>query len=202
MSIPEAEAPILLLIDLQQGLVEGSSDWGPRSTPQLTENVSLLLSAWRTASWPVLHVHHDDISEYDNPISSKFPITFAAHACATPLDDEKVFIKHVGSPFIATGLLDEVKRLDGKRKVVVVGMDGAQCINNTTRNGADLGLEMVVCADACASYGMRSYDTEVLIGAEETHNAAMSMLKEYANVVATGGAMWMFALDGADPESR
>lgn len=33
----------------------------------------------------------------------------------------------------------------------MIGMDGGQCINSTTRHGADLGYEMVVVADACAS---------------------------------------------------
>lgn len=185
MASDKGDPPILLLIDLQHGLVEGPPEWGAPSTPTLVENVTFLLLTWREKSWPILHVHHDDLVEEGNPISPKFPITFAPHACANPLASEKVFIKHVGSAFVATGLLDEIRKIGGKRKAVVIGMDGAQCINNTTRHGADLGLAMVVVGDACASYGVKEWKTANSIGAEETHAAAMSMLSAYGEVVTT-----------------
>lgn len=185
MASHKQDPPILLLIDLQHGLVEGPPEWGPRSTPTLVENVKLLLSTWREKSWPIIHVYHDDLLENGNPISSKYPVTFAPHVCAAPLATEKVFIKHVGSPFVATGLLDEISKLGGTRKVVVIGMDGGQCVNSTTRNGADLELKMVVVGDACATYGMDDWKTAENIGAEETHAAAMSMLTAYAKVFST-----------------
>jgi nicotinamidase-related amidase len=78
-------APVLLLIDLQHGLIEGPADWGPRSTPKLTENVALLLQTWRSRSWPVFHVYHDALEEPDNPLQVKYPETFNAAAVRAPI---------------------------------------------------------------------------------------------------------------------
>jgi nicotinamidase-related amidase len=173
-------SPILLSVDLQQGMVEGPEDWGPRSTSSLIPNVEYLLKTWREKKWPVLHVQHDDVADPTNIINSKYPETFKAHACSAPESDEPIFVKHVGSAFVAPDLGKEIDKLGKKRKVVVIGMDGAQCINSTTRHGSDLGYDLVVVGDACASYGMGGgFD------AEKTHEAAMKMLEGYVKVVKT-----------------
>ncbi|KAH7370912.1 Isochorismatase-like protein [Rhexocercosporidium sp. MPI-PUGE-AT-0058] len=187
MSTKTSEPPILLLIDIQHGLVEGPASWGPRSTPKFTENVAHLLQVWRSKSWPILHVHHDS-TEPDNPISSKFPETYAPHSSAAPEEGERTFIKNVGSPFVATELPDAIESY-GDRRIIVVGMDGSECINSTTRHGADLGYRIVVVADACASYGMADWITGQQRDAEETHRAAMGMLKSYAHVTSTENLM-------------
>ena len=180
--------PILLLIDLQQGLVEGPAEWGGRSTPNLVENVTYLLKTWRSRKWPILHVQHDDIFDATNPIAAIHPETYAIHPSAAPLPGEPVFIKNVGSPFVASGLkakVDEIMAADGdgkeKRKIVVIGMDGAQCVNDTTRNGTDLGYKIVVVGDASASYGMEDWTTGKQLSGEDTHKAAMSMLVGYTD---------------------
>ncbi|KAH7413476.1 Isochorismatase-like protein [Cadophora sp. MPI-SDFR-AT-0126] len=183
MSTNTSEPAILLLIDIQHGLVEGPEAWGPRSTPDFTKNVARLLETWRSNSWPVLHVYHD-ATEPNNPISSKYPESFAPHTCAAPKEGEPTFIKNVGSPFVATELPGVIKSY-GDRRVIVIGMDGSECINSTTRHGADLGFRMVVVGDACASYGMTDWVTGKQRDAEETHNAAMGMLNSYALVTNT-----------------
>lgn len=104
-----------------------------------------------------------------------------------------MFVKNVGSPFVASGLKAKVEELGAlgsgegkeKRKIVVIGMDAAQCVNDTTRNGTDLGYKIVVVGDACAAYGMEDWVTGKQLGAEETYNAAMSMLTGYATVTTT-----------------
>lgn len=189
------EPPILLLVDIQHGLVEGPSSWGPRSTPQFTKNVAHLLQLWRSKSWPILHVYHDDITEPGNPISAKSPVTFEPHVSAAPKDGERQFVKHVGSPFVATELPAVIKTY-GHRKIVVIGMDGSQCINNTTRHGADLGYDMIVVGDACASYGMDDWVTGKGVGAEETHHAAMGMLNSYGKVTTTEKLMNVLGYEG------
>jgi nicotinamidase-related amidase len=180
-------APVLLLIDLQQGLIEAPADWGPRSTPKLTENVARLLQTWRSRSWPVLHIRHDDLEEPDNPMQAKKPETFRAHACSERLPGEPEFIKHQVSGFVGTGLQEELEKLEkeGKRKIVVIGMDGSQCVNSTVRHGADLGFKFVVAADSCACYGMEDWRTGKQLGAEETWEAAMGVLTSFAKIVET-----------------
>ncbi|KAH8657097.1 Isochorismatase-like protein [Tricladium varicosporioides] len=185
--------PVLLLIDLQQGIVDGPEDWGPRSTPDLVENVTSLLTTWRMNRWPIMHVHHDDIFDPTNIISAKWPETFAAHACAAKGKGERRYVKNGGSAFVGTGLKDDLRMYvkpkwrgrEAVGKVVVCGMDGRECVNSTARHGVDLGFEMVVVGDACASYGMRSWKKEGrgdILNAEETHAVAMGMLEGYCEV--------------------
>ena len=180
-------SPVLLLIDLQHGLVEGPADWGPRSTPDLTKNVAYLLETWRSRSWPVLHVYHDELGEPDNPLQAKLTETFKPHASAAPLPSEPQFVKHQGSGFVGTKLQEELESLEkkGKRKIVVIGMDGAQCVNNTVRNAADLGFKLVVAADACSCYGTEDWRTGKQLGEEETWEAALMVLTSFAKIVET-----------------
>jgi nicotinamidase-related amidase len=179
--------PVLLLIDLQHGLVEAPPDWEPRSTPKLTENVARLLQTWRSRSWPVLHIFHDELEEPDNVLQLKFPESFKPHASSAPLPSEPQFIKHRGSGFVGTRLQDEIEKLEkeGKRTIVVTGMDGAQCVNNTVRHAADLGFKVVVAADACACYGTENWRTGEQMGAEETWEAALMVLTGCAKIVET-----------------
>jgi nicotinamidase-related amidase len=181
-----SDAPVLLLIDIQQGMVEGPSEWGPRSTPNLTTNVEKLLEFWRSKSWPVLHVQHDDIADPTNIISAKYPETYKIHASAAPIKDEPVFVKNVGSAFVATGLPTALEKLGtrGKRRIYVAGMDSSQCINSTTRNGGDLGYKMTVVSDACAGYGIEDLNGKK-VDAQTTHELAISMLQGDARIGTT-----------------
>lgn len=75
-------------------------------------------------------------------------------------------------------------------KLVIIGMEGSQCVNSTTRHARDLGFDVTVVADACASFGTRDWKAGEAKGkgwnAEETHDMAMAMLAGgYASVVAT-----------------
>jgi nicotinamidase-related amidase len=194
MAAKTPEPPILLLIDLQHGLVEGSPEWGPRSTPDLVSNVTHLLSTWRSKGWPILHVHHDDIDDPTNPISSNFPETVKPHESAAPEGDEKVFVKHAGSPFVATKLPDAIKSY-GHRKIVVIGMDGGQCVNSTTRHGIDLGYDMVVVGDACAS--MCSLGFVIFVEPSNEQDEV-----DNRHILTQGCRLWNAGLEATCPERQ
>lgn len=182
--------PILLVIDLQHGIVEPRPEAGPRSTPDLTINVPKVLQAWRKLGWPIIHIVHHD-SDPDHPLNKDIhPKGHKSHVCAAPQTDEPVLLKTAGSAFTdpELRLFDRLNELGGaKAKVVIVGMDGAQCVNDNARGGSDRGFDMTVVADACASFGMSDYRPGGKeISAEDTHVAAMSILANgFAKVVTT-----------------
>jgi len=101
-----------------------------------------------------------------------------------------VLVKRVGSAFVNTELSEILDGLDalkeGKRSIVVVGMESSDCINNTVRHGADLGYQMVVVVDACAAHEVPDYRQKgKVLSAEETHEAAMVVLANFAKLTTT-----------------
>jgi nicotinamidase-related amidase len=183
--------PTLLVVDLQAALVDPDPEAGPRSTPNLKDNVAKLLSYWRSRKWPVIHVYHDPgDAEPDHPLNRKNnPEGFAPHSCAAPLDSEPKLYKNVGSAFQnpESNLAFRLLKHGGQNApLTVIGMDGAQCINDNARSGQALGFDVTVVADACAAFGMEDWRGGKGFDAEETHRAAMSMLANgFARVVGT-----------------
>ncbi|KAJ8071287.1 hypothetical protein OCU04_001623 [Sclerotinia nivalis] len=186
MTFTATKPPLLLVVDLHQIEVDPPSSWGPRSTPNLTSNVSTLLSVFRKHSFPIIHIHHhsSDPSDELYPIEANASF-IAPHACATPLQNEPILIKNTGSAFASTKLKDTAHELDCRdREMVVIGMEGAKCINSTVRDGSDLGLNMMVVVDACASFGIDYFKKEK-VEAEAVHKVAMGILDGYARLVET-----------------
>ena len=181
---------ILLVVDLQHGLVEPVPEAGHRSTPELIANTQRILLAWRQLGWPVVHIIHHD-SDPCSPLNKDVhPEGHRPHECAIPHAGEPILLKTVGSAFTnpALRLAETLTELGGsKAKVVIIGMDGAQCVNDNARGAYDRGFDVSVVADACASFGMARYG---FIGAdfsaEDTHIVAMSMLANgFAKVFST-----------------
>ena len=181
---------VLLVIDLQHGIVEPPPEAGPRSNTQLTTNVPKVLQAWRRLKWPIIHVIHHD-SDPDHPLNKDTkPDGHKPHTSAAPQGDEPVLLKSTGSAFVNEDLklAERLEQAGGKRpKVVIIGMDGAQCVNDNARAGCDRGYDMYVVADACSTFGMPHYlPGREAISAEDTHTAAMSILANgFATVVTT-----------------
>jgi nicotinamidase-related amidase len=181
----------LLVVDLQQCLVSPTPEEGPRSTPSLTTNVSNILARWRELRYPLIHIHHRASNPLD-PLHHSHPESNAAHSCAAPLPGETVRYKTTGSAFASDHesqplmeALEKFKPASGEKvKLVAIGMDGAQCVNSTTRSAADLGFNVTVVADACASFGMSGWKEGGMgWGPEETHDMAMSYWREGMRVL-------------------
>jgi nicotinamidase-related amidase len=188
---------VLLVIDLQQCLVAPPLEDGPRSTPLLTTNVRTILTRWQELHYPLIHINHHASNPMD-PLHPSHQVTSAPHSCAKPLPNETIRYKSTGSAFIGAhggkSLLENLEAFASpageQAKLVIIGMDGAQCVNSTTRSAADLGFDVTVVADACASFGTQDWRRgeakEKGWSAEETHDVAMAILAGgYARVVST-----------------
>jgi len=170
----------LLLIDVQQAFDDPR--WGPRNNPQAEANIARLLSAWRQADAPVIHVFHDSRTvgsslHPSNPANAPKPE-------ARPLAGESQFRKNVNSAFIGTEL-ERHLRSAGIERLVVVGLTTNHCVSTTVRMAANLGFETAIVADATATFDRLTVDGRNR-PAQEVHDAALSDLNgEFATVIET-----------------
>jgi nicotinamidase-related amidase len=98
----------------------------------------------------------------------------ALHKTVQPQAGEPVIKKHFPNSFLKTDLDSKLKE-KGVTKLVIVGMMTHMCIDATVRAGVDLGYDVTLIEDACAtrelSYGGQS------VPAEQVHTAFVGALQ-------------------------
>lgn len=170
----------LLIIDVQQGLDEPR--WGERNNPDAEQRIADLLSAWRAAGQPVIHVQHLSL-EPQSPLRAGMPGN-AFKVEALPMAGEPVFQKHVNSAFIGTDLEAHL-RARGIGELVIAGITTDHCVSSTTRMAGNLGFKVTVVEDATATFERRGPDG-VHYSADLMHRAALASLHgEFATVRST-----------------
>jgi nicotinamidase-related amidase len=169
---------VLLPIDVQQAFDDPS--WGQRNNPEMEAAGLRLLAAWRDAGRPVIHVKHDSTE----PGSTLRPgqAGNAFKPGFDPQPGEALIEKTVNAAFIGTPL-EAALRARRITQVVVFGITTDMCVSTTARVGANLGFDMVVVADACATFDQRAPDGEP-VSAELLHRAHLTTLNtEFARVL-------------------
>src|SRR3546814_10866602 len=87
----------------------------------------------------------------------------------------------VCSSDLGTALEGEL-RARGIEQIVAFGIATDMCVSTSVRVGANLGFDMMVVADACATFDQRAPDGET-IGAELLHRVHLTTLNtEFARV--------------------
>ena len=173
---------VLLPVDMQRGFDELS--WPPRNNPALDGNGLKLLAAWRRRGWPVVHVRHDSAT----PGSTLTPGA-PGHRFRDgfePLAGEALVAKSVNSAFIGTDLDLRLRRL-GATRVVAFGISTDRCVSTTVRTGANMGWDMVLVSDACATFDC-VLDGE-LFPAETMHRVHLATLGAEFCTLATTAEM-------------
>jgi MAF protein len=183
-----ADSAVLLPVDVQQAFDDPS--WGPRNNPELEANAKLLLQAWRGSGRPVVHAKHNSTEEgstlWPGAPGNAFKPGFE------PLVDEAVVEKTVNAAFIGTTLEADLKKR-GITQVVVFGITTDMCVSTTVRVGHNLGFDMVVVSDSCATFDQTSPGGE-RIPAALLHKVHLTTLNtEFATAVdtaAVAAALW------------
>jgi nicotinamidase-related amidase len=160
----------LLIIDIQDFYFPGGKV--PLVEPEAAaKNAGKVLAAFRAEGKPVVHVRHD------------FEPGGSIHASVAPIEGEKVFTKNEVSCFNGTKVLAHLKEI-GAEKLVIVGMQTHMCLEAATRAAYDLGFEVTVVGDACATRDLTYGDRTV--PAADVHASTLATLnRTYAKVVDT-----------------
>ncbi|MGB5247124.1 MAG: cysteine hydrolase family protein, partial [Woeseia sp.] len=143
----ETRLPALLLIDVQKAFHDPS--WGVRNNPDAVKNMARLLSAWRDAQRPIIHVKHNSTSP-NSTLRPGLPGNDFMDEVA-PRDGEAQFEKSVNSAFIGT-TLETYLRSHAIESLVIVGLTTDHCVSTTTRMAGNLGFAVTLVADATATF--------------------------------------------------
>jgi nicotinamidase-related amidase len=172
---------VLVLIDIQNFYFPGGA-MALVDPLSASLQAKRLLEGFRAKGWPVVHVQHLPKGQ-DAPTPDIGDESYRIHPNVRPVAGETVIGKHHANAFRETDLVAVLGRLGAKR-LVVAGMQTHMCVEAAARHAADLGFEVVVVHDACATRALKFGPTEV--PAAQVHAATLAALSgAYARVVST-----------------
>lgn len=169
----------LIVIDIQEFYFPGGT--APLIGPEAAAaEAAKVIAAFRTAGRPVIHVQHlpDGV---DTPDPTGLAEPYRIRPEVLPKPNEIVIGKHHANSFRDTDLLGVLRKL-GVIDLVIVGMQTHMCVEAAVRAAADLGFDVTVVHDACATRDLTFDGTTV--PAALVHAAALAAMQgTYAEVV-------------------
>ncbi len=168
----------LLVIDIQKDYFPSGKF--PLVNPlEAAQKAYMILQCFRESGNPHVHIQH---------ISKKPDATFFIsgdrgtdiHDSVAHFEGEPIVYKHEPNAFLNTNLLELLKSWEIER-VVITGMMTHMCVDATARAASDLGFQVIVAEDACATRDLKYGDTT--IPAEQVHKAFLAALKSYGKVM-------------------
>jgi len=177
----DLDGAALLVIDIQAFYYPGGMV--PLVEPEAASaNARRLVEHFRKAGRPVIHIQHLP-KGVDAPDPTGIDLQYRIHPDVLPMLGEVVIGKHHANSFRDTELLTTLRGL-GVTRLVICGMQTHMCVEAATRAAADLGFEVIVVRDACATRALNHNGVEV--PAPQVHAAALAaMASSYATVVST-----------------
>ncbi|HRJ62257.1 MAG TPA: cysteine hydrolase family protein [Azospirillaceae bacterium] len=138
---------VLLIVDLQDEYFPGGCLPLPHIAPA-AENVARLLTYFREAKAPVVHVMHD--SGAKDGAFSQSSKSWRLHHPAEPQSGENVIVKNHPNAFRLSWLHTTLQAMN-VTELVIVGAQTQLCIDSTARSAIDFGYPTTVVVDACAA---------------------------------------------------
>ncbi len=160
----------LILIDWQQGFDDHIYWGGNRNNPNAEENALKILDQWRAQNLPIFHCIHNSLDpnsllRIEKPSGQLKP-------GFEPRGNEPLIVKNVNSCFIGTDLEDQIKQ-SKLNNFVICGLTTNHCVSTTTRMAGNLGFDVSLIADACATFDRTGLDGKV-IDAETIHQISLA----------------------------
>ncbi|SMC16425.1 Nicotinamidase-related amidase [Andreprevotia lacus DSM 23236] len=183
MPHPLPQRPALLIIDMQVGLYHGPER--PHAREIVLGNINQLIAQARLAQAPIFAVRHTGPD--GSPIAAGSPYWQLTPELAVDPARDIVFDKTRPSCFAGTALAAQLAEA-GCDGVVVVGMKTQFCIDTTCRAASELGLAVVLVADAHTCMDTPQLKAEDIIA---HHNVTLA--GPFANVLTTAQVRFVHA---------
>jgi nicotinamidase-related amidase len=169
----------LVIIDIQNDYFPGGA-MELEGAEAAGAKAGIAIRNFREKNLPVIHVRHLSV----RPGATFFlPGTRGAeiHALVNPAPGETVIEKNFPNSFRNT-TLEKLLKDSGVKNLVVAGMMTHMCVDASVRHAADLGYQVTLLGDACATRA-QSYGGET-VPARQVHAAFLAALNGfYAKVV-------------------
>ena len=168
----------LIIIDIQKDHFPGGKQ--PLVNPlESAKKAYMLLQCFREHGGHHVHIQHI-AREPDATYFISGDRGTDIHDSAAHFEGEPIVYKHTPNAFLNTSLFDLLKSWDVER-VVICGMMTHLDVDATARAAADLGFQIIVAEDACATHDLVFGDTT--IPAAHVHKAFLAALKSYGKVL-------------------
>jgi len=168
----------LLVIDIQNDYFPGGKY--PLVKPlEAAKNAYTLLQCFREHGGHHIHIQHISV-EPDASFFIKGDSGSDIHDSVAHFEGEPIVYKHEPNSFLNTNLLELLREWETER-LVVTGMMTHMCVDATARAAVDLGFQVIVAEDACASRDLQYGDTT--IPADLVHKSFLAALTWYGKVM-------------------
>lgn len=182
---PALDRPVLVIIDIQNFYFQGGRIPLVGSV-EASLKAKSVLEAFRARKLPVIHVQHmpQGVERFEPGTTD---LQCAIHPNVAPAAGEPVVVKHFANAFRETRLAALLKDL-GAKTLVIAGMQTHMCVEAGARAGADLGFDIVIVDDACATRDLTFRETTV--PAASVHAAVLAALNgSYAKILTSAGLL-------------
>jgi len=170
----------LLVIDIQKDYFPGGKM--PLDNPlEAGKKAYALLQCFREHNRPTVHIQHVSLRS-DAPFFVSGERGTDIHDVVAHFEGEPLVQKHYPNSFRQTDLHEKLQEW-GIERLVICGMMTHMCVDATVRAAADLGYQVILAADACATRDL-TYG-EITVPAVHVQAAFLVALKSYGQVLIT-----------------
>ena len=168
----------LLVIDIQKDYFPGGKY--PLVNPlEAAQRAYMILQCFRESGNHHVHIQHISL-EPDAMFFISGDRGTDIHDSVAHFEGEPIVYKHEPNSFLNTNLLELLRSWEIER-VVITGMMTHMCVDATARAASDLGFQVIIAEDACATRDLKYGDTT--IPAEQVHKAFLAALTWYGRVM-------------------
>jgi nicotinamidase-related amidase len=146
-----------------------------------SKNARIILESFRIKQMPIVHIQHFTLEKNKSYL---LPNTNGSeiHENVKPIEGEKVIKKYFPNSFKRTELSDYLNS-NNIKDLVICGMMTHMCIDTTVRAAKDLGFNITLIGDACATRNLEINGQKVI--AEEVQKSFLAAMNGYFSEVMT-----------------